>query len=118
MIPIKIPILIVIKQIWGNDMKPNKENTLLEIDCSNLGDQQKRLVKSINSLLQHVLTTKNEADYFESSSELMRLLATAIKKSDFNQADQKIPYDQQVLEFCVDTLSDHVYNNEVEQYDN
>lgn len=99
-------------------MKPNIENKVLEIDCSHLGDQQKRLVKSINSLLQHVLTTKNEADYFESSSELMRLLATAIKKSNFNQDNQKIPFDQQVLEFCVDTLSDQVYNDEVEQYDN
>jgi hypothetical protein len=99
-------------------MKPNKENEVLEVDCSHLGEQQKRLVKGINSLLQHVLTTKNEDEYFELSSELMRLLATAIKKSNFNQEDQAIDYDRQVLEFCVDTLSDQVYGNEVEQFDN
>jgi hypothetical protein len=99
-------------------MKTNSSKETLEIDCSMMKDQQKRLVKSINSLLQHVLSTKDEEDYFQSSTELMRLLATAIKKSNFNQENHSIAYDQQVLEFCVDTLSDQVYSNEVEQYDN
>lgn len=90
----------------------------IEIDASKLNEQQTRLVKSINSLLEHILLTNSEEDYFESSSDLMRLVATAIKKSNFNNQCSSIEFDQQVLEFCADTLSDQVYERNVESLDN
>lgn len=90
----------------------------IKINAKELNDHQKRLIKSINSLLEHILLTKSEEDYFESSSELMRLVATAIKKSNFNSQCSSIEYQQQVLEFCVDTLSDQVYERNVETLDN
>ena len=90
----------------------------IEINASELNDHQKRLIKGINSLLEHILVTSSEEEYFESSSELMRLVATAIKKSNFNKQCSSIEFDQQVLEFCVDTLSDQVYERNVETLDN
>jgi hypothetical protein len=93
----------------------------IEVDSLEMTEQHKRLIKSINSLLTHVITTDDESEYFESSSELMRLVATAIKKSNFaaeygENAD--IPYGNQALEFCVDRLSDQVYEDDVVKYDN
>lgn len=90
----------------------------IEINTTELNEHQQRLIKGVNSLLEHILLTKSEEDYFESSSELMRLVATAIKKSNFNNQCSSIEFDQQVLEFCADTLSDQVYQRSVESLDN
>lgn len=93
----------------------------IEVDSLEMSEQQKRLVKTVNSLLSHVMTTDDEQEYFDSSSELMRVVATAIKKSNFAGeygANEQIPYGNQALEFCVDTLSDQVYEDTVVKYDN
>lgn len=90
----------------------------IEIPTQNLTDHQKRLIKGINSLLEHILSTDSEEEYFEASSELMRMVATAIKKSNFNNKCSAIEFDQQVLEYCVDILSDQVYERSVETLDN
>lgn len=93
----------------------------LNVDVSELNQQQVRLIKSINSLLTHIMSTDDEEEYFESSSELMRIVAMAVKKSNFSTELQKkseIPYGQQALEFCVDILSDQVYGDDVVKYDN
>ena len=93
----------------------------LNVDVSELNQQQVRLIKSINSLLTHIMSTDDEDEYFESSSELMRIVAMAVKKSNFSTEFQKkasIPYGQQALEYCVDILSDQVYGDDVVKYDN
>ena len=69
-------------------------------------------------MLKHVLTTKHENEYFDHSSDLLRFVATAIKQANFSQVDTEIDYGQQALEFCVDTLSDQIYAENVIQYDN
>jgi hypothetical protein len=45
-------------------------------------------------------------------------VANAIKKAKFSENNQQIEYAQQALEFCVDNLSDQVYQNEVTILDN
>ena len=93
----------------------------IEVESLEMNEQQKRLIKSINSLLSHVVTTDDESEYFNSSSELMRLVASAIKKSNFASEygeNQNIEYGNQALEFCVDKLSDQVYEDDVIKYDN
>ena len=90
----------------------------IQVDTQELSSQQVRLIKTINSLLTHVLSTDEEADYFESSSELLRVFATAIKKANFSKSDDGIDYSKQALEFCVDTLNDQVYEDSLVQYDN
>ena len=90
----------------------------IEIDTTSLNEHQQRLLKRINSLLEHVMKTSNEDEYFELSSEVMRLMATAIQKSNFNNQASSIEHSQQVLEFCVDNLSDHIYGRSVETFDN
>lgn len=98
----------------------NAENTMnIEVQTDDLKQHQIRLIKTINTLLGHVLTTDQEDEYFESSSELLRIVATAIKKSNFSEANEHpIEYGQQALEYCVDILNDQVYEGDLIKYDN
>lgn len=95
-----------------------KESKKIEIDTTGLTDGQIRLLKSANALLTHVMQAEFEDEYFDSSSELFRVIATAIKTSQFNKSSDEIAYDKQVLEFCSDILADQVYGDDVIQYDN
>jgi hypothetical protein len=90
----------------------------LEIDTEEMNNQQVRLIKTINTMLAHVLTTEEEDEYFDSSSELLRLVASAVKKANFSKNDSGIEYSQQALEFCVDTLSNQIYEDDLIKYDN
>jgi hypothetical protein len=93
----------------------------IEFDGSELTPQQIRLVKSLNTMLAHVLLTENEEEYFEGSAEFMRMCAALIKQARFTEElkDQSnIPYAQQALEYSVDVLQDYVAASKVVNYDN
>ncbi len=93
----------------------------IEIDGSELTPQQVRLIKSLNTMLTHVLLTENEEEYFEGSAEFMRMCAALIKQARFTEElkDQSnIPYAQQALEYSVDVLQEYVTASKVVTYDN
>lgn len=93
----------------------------IEIDGSELTPQQVRLIKSLNTMLTHVLVTENEEEYFEGSAEFMRMCAALIKQARFTEElkDQSnIPYAQQALEYSVDVLQEYVTASKVVTYDN
>lgn len=98
----------------------NSEKTLnLEISIEEMSEQQIRLIKTINALLGHVLTTDEEDEYFDSSSELLRVVATAVEKANFaHNNTSEIEYAKQALEFCVDNLSEQIHEGNLVQYDN
>lgn len=93
----------------------------IEFDGSELTPQQVRLIKSLNTMLAHVLLTENEEEYFEGSAEFMRMCAALIKQARFTEElkDQSsIPYAQQALEYSVDVLQEYVTASKVVAYDN
>jgi hypothetical protein len=93
----------------------------IEIDGSELSPQQVRLIRSLNTMLTHVLLTENEEEYFEGSAEFMRMCAALIKQARFTEElkDQSnIPYAQQALEYSVDVLQEYVTASKVVNYDN
>ena len=93
----------------------------IEIDGSELTPQQVRLIKSLNTMLTHVLLTESEEEYFEGSAEFMRMCAALIKQARFTEElkDQSnIPYAQQALEYSVDVLQEYVAASKVVTYDN
>lgn len=93
----------------------------LKFDTTEMNPQQIRLVKSITSLLSYVLTTDNESEYFDQSSELMKLIAVAIKESNFAaiwSENQDIEYSTQALEFCLDNLGEEIHSNKIGRFDN
>lgn len=93
----------------------------IEIDGSELTPQQVRLIRSLNTMLAHVMLTENEEEYFEGSAEFMRMCAALIKQAKFteNLKDaSNIPYAQQALEYSVDVLQEYVTASKVITYDN
>lgn len=99
-----------------------KERTIrIEIDGSELTPNQVRLIRSLNTMLAHVMLTENEEEYFEGSAEFMRMCAALIKQAHFteNLKDQSnIPYAQQALEYSMDVLLEYVAASKVVTYDN
>ncbi len=83
-----------------------------------MNSEQIRLIRTVNAMLEHVTTTNEESEYFDGSSELLRLVANLIKKANFSQEDGKIQYSQQALEFCADILNDQIYQEDLVKYDN
>jgi hypothetical protein len=93
----------------------------IEIDANELTPNQVRLIRSLNTLLAHVMITENEEEYFEGSAEFMRMCASLIKQAHFteNLKDAtNIPYAQQALEYSMDVLQDYVTASKVIIYDN
>jgi len=97
------------------------ERVFIELEGSELSPAQIRLVKSLNHMLNHVLTTDDEEDFFEGSAECMRMCASLIKQAnfaeEFKDADN-IPYAEQALEYSMDVLQDHIGGAKVTSFDN
>lgn len=93
----------------------------IEIDGSELTPHQVRLIRSLNTMLAHVMLTENEDEYFEGSAEFMRMCAALIKQARFTENlkdSSNVPYAQQALEYSMDVLQEYVTNSKVVTYDN
>ncbi len=101
-----------------SNIKITERKMALELDISELNDQQIRLIKTIHTMLSHVLTTDDEEEYFDGAAELMQLIANAVKKASFSNQDSKIEYSTQALEFSMDLLAETVQNGRFLKYDN
>jgi hypothetical protein len=93
----------------------------IEIDGNEFTPQQVRLIRSLNTMLAHVMVTENEEEYFEGSAEFMRMCAALIKQAHFTEklkGVDNISYAQQALEYSMDVLQDYVSSSKVITYDN
>lgn len=92
----------------------------IEIDTTELSEANKRLLKSLNNLLVHVLSTDTEQEYFDGSAEAIRIAASLIKQAKFVEGFKadNIPYGEQVLEYSLDILQEHIEGSKVVSYDN
>lgn len=98
-----------------------QEKLIITIDVKELNSNQIRLLKTINSLITHVMSTEDETEYFNGGQELMKLIANVIKTANFNNLeglDSSIAYGQQALEFSIDSLVDLVQSGKFLNYDN
>lgn len=98
----------------------NKDKLYIEIDTSELNQAQIRMLKTMNNLINHVLMTDNESEYFDGAAEAIRMCASLIKQANFvgEMNSNDIPYAQQVLEYSMDVLQDHMSQSKVVSYDN
>ena len=92
----------------------------IEVDANELSSAHVRTLKSINSLLNHVLTTDDESEYFDGGAEVMRMCASLIKQARFPQGlkADNVPYAEQALEYSMDLLEDYIAESRVITYDN
>ena len=98
-----------------------KNQTLqLELNITELESQQTRLIRTINSYLMHVLTTEDESEFFEGSSELLKMAAIAIKQSNYmkNRGDEEIKHAEQAIEYSVESLFEHMAKSKLVSLDN
>lgn len=92
----------------------------ITIDINELNDSQVRLIKTMNSMFSNIMKTSSEAEFFDTSAEMMRICASIIKQSDFAK-DLKmngIPYAEQALEYSMDIVAEQMINNKIVTYDN
>lgn len=99
-----------------------KKFLTIQLDSSELNPAQERLIRYMNSMLLSALTSDDEGEYFEASNEAMRMLASLIRKANFNESPstkaKPIPYDAQVLEYCMETINDDLSDNKTVIFDN
>lgn len=99
-----------------------KNNTVkIEIDTQDLSTQQVRLLRSINTMMLHVLKAEDEEQYFEGSAELLRMCAALVSQAHFNESSKNhtsIPYSQQALEYAMDIVVEYIEKQKVVSYDN
>jgi len=102
--------------------RTKKEQSIsLEIDVTDLTESQIRLIRSINTMLNHVVTTDSEDEFFEGSAEFMRMCASLIKQARFAtelKGANDIPYADQALEYSMDVLHEHILRSKVVHFDN
>lgn len=80
---------------------------------------QERTLNKITSLVKHMMTTKDEAEYFEASADVLKLVASAIKDASFaKDKSSAIAYGTQALEYSIDNLTDYIQEEQIISYDN
>ena len=95
-----------------------EKDLLIKLNVEEMTPLQVRLVKSINSLMAHVLTAEDESEYFEASANLMKKAAELIKHSDFASSNNGMHYAEQAVEFAVDFLNEAIDEQKLGSIDN
>ena len=102
------------------NFKHDEKKLLIKLDVEELSPAQVRLIKSIQTMLMHVLTTEDEAEFFDCSAEFMRTCASLIKLANFatDLKSNGIPYADQALEYSMDSVYEKMSGHKVINYDN
>lgn len=99
-------------------MAPLNSTIDLTIDTAEMDTAQIRLIKRINSIVCNMMVTDDESEYFQLSSELLKLTGQSIKDANFSKywsENSNIKYADQALEFGVDALSEELSTQLVPQ---
>lgn len=100
------------------DLNKKESELLIKLNVEEMSAVQVRLVKSINSLMAHILTAEDEAEYFDASANFMKKAAEIIKQADFVKNNPGMQYAEQAVEFAVDFLAESIDENKVGSIDN
>ena len=95
----------------------DKEHDLLEINTRGLSEVQTRLLKSLNSILRHMVETDEEPEFFSASAESLRICAGLIKLAGTHGASSP-PQTRQALEYAIDALQEYMSASDILRYDN
>ena len=105
----------------ANTFKNNDPNLTRHVAGDELSPSQIRLIRSLNIILNHILSTPDENEFFEGSAEMMQICASLIKQSNFAaivDKKSKIPYAKQAIEYAIDLLQEQIQNTSFTKYDN
>ncbi len=96
----------------------NKNELLLKLNVEEMNPTQIRLLKNITSLLTNVVSADEEAEFFDTSSELFKKVAELVKHSQFAEANRKINYGEQAVEYSIDNLNETLDTRNLHNIDN
>jgi hypothetical protein len=99
-------------------LKNTSKDLTISFNVDELSPTQVRLLKNINSLLVQVMTSEDEAEYFEMSAELMKKAAEVIKQSTFSETKSSIDYGTQAVEYAMDFLNESLDQKKIQNFDN
>ncbi len=103
------------KDLHMREVSTKDTTLLLKIDTFDLNPAQIRLLKHIHTLLIHVIAAEDEAEYFETSAELIKQTASLIQNTNFTDKQQLT---QQALEYAIDFLQERMNDSHDVQFDN
>lgn len=95
-----------------------EQELVIKLNIEEMSPRQVRLVKSITALLTSVVSTDEESEYFDSSSELFKKVAELVKHSQFAETNRNINYGEQAVEYSIDNLNESIDDNKLHNIDN
>ncbi|MBT3585414.1 MAG: hypothetical protein HN509_10950 [Halobacteriovoraceae bacterium] len=93
----------------------------IKIDTEDMAESHIRILRTLTSILSHVVTTDDEAEFFEGSAEALRLCASLVKQAKFTKGFRGmdgVPYSKQALEYSLEVLQEQIEKASVITYDN
>ena len=86
---------------------PTNTELTLKVETHDLTPMQVRLLRHAHTLLVHVISAEDEAEYFEASAQLLKQAVQLIKHSNFSEnRPGGIPYGEQAIEYAMEELSE------------
>lgn len=95
-----------------------EQELVIKLNIEEMSPRQVRLVKSITALLTSVVSSDEESEYFDSSSELFKKVAELVKHSQFAETNRNINYGEQAVEYSIDNLNESIDDNKLHNIDN
>jgi hypothetical protein len=101
-----------------HQLSKKEQELLIKLNVEEMTPTQVRLLKNITSLLTSVVCADEEAEYFDSSSELFKKVAELVKHSQFAESNRKMNYGEQAVEFSIDNLNESLDGQSLRNIDN
>ena len=95
-----------------------EQELIIKLSVEEMSTTQVSLIKKISSLLTAVVSADEEAEFFDTSSELFKKVAELVKHSQFAEANRKINYGEQAVEYSIDNLNDTLNGQSLHNIDN
>ena len=99
-------------------LSKKEQELVIKLNVEEMTPTQVRLLKNITSLLTNVVSADEEAEFFDTSSELFKKVAELVKHSHFAETNRNINYGEQAVEFSIDNLNETLDGNSLHNIDN
>lgn len=101
-----------------HQLSKKEQELLIKLNVEEMSSTQVRLLKNITALLTSVVSADEEAEFFDSSSELFKKVAELVKHSQFAETNRKMNYGEQAVEFSIGNLNETLDSQNLHNIDN
>lgn len=101
-----------------HQLSKKEQELVIKLNVEEMTPRQVRLVKTITSLLTNVVSSDEEGEFFDASSELFKKVAELVKHSQFAESNRNINYGEQAVEYSIDNLNETLEGRNLHNIDN